>query len=141
MLTPEQDKLLAAWRKASDDKRAVTALELELREQVIAVFSTETDEMHKGTETVDLGFGRYELKIVHKLSYKLGENDAVKAALSQIAVSMEGGAILADRLVSWKPEISVSEYDKLTGGLRGIIDRVLTIKPAQKTIEIKQRAK
>jgi len=141
MLTNEQDQLLSAWKAADNAKKEATAKELELRNKVIEAFSDITDEMHKSIENIDLGYDRYELKIGHKLNYKLADSEAVKLALQQIATSVEGGHIYAERLVKWKPELSVSEYDKLPGGLRSTIDRVLTITPATKSLEIKQRSK
>lgn len=141
MYNQEQMALLSKWSAAKAAVASATTIENELRAQVIATFSTETDEMKSGVENVDLGFDKWELKITHKLNYKLGEIDAVKEALARIATSMEGGNIIADRLVKWKPEVAVSEYNLLNGGQRAIIDRVLTITPATKAIELKQRSK
>lgn len=135
-----KDALLLAWKTAKQELAASVANERDLRDRVIAAFSTETNEMHSGVENVDLGFDRWILKITHKLDYKLADADAVKAALAQIATSIEGGNIIADRLVKWKPEISVSEYKLLNGGQRSAIDRVLTIKPATKSIELTQKS-
>lgn len=141
MLTNEQTDLLARWQAAKQAVVQATAIENELRAQVIATFSTETDEMKSGVENIDLGFDKWELKITHKLNYKLGDIIAVKEALGRIASSIDGGHIIADRLVKWKPEVAVSEYNLLDGGQRAIFDRVLTITPASKSIEIKQWSK
>lgn len=141
MLTNSQNDALASWKAADEAKKAATALELEMRNNVIALFSTNTDEMKSGVENVDLGFDKWELKIQHKLNYKLADTEAINIALANIAASMEGGKIIAARLVKWKPELSVSEYNILGGGQRNIIDKVLTITPATKSIELKQRAK
>lgn len=141
MLSQEQTDLLSRWQAAKTAAANAVLSERELRLKVIETFSTETDEMKSGVENIDLGFDKWELKITHSVDYKLGETDAVKAALAQIATSIEGGNIIADRLVKFKPELSASEYKLLNGGQRNIIDRVLTIKPASKSIEIKQRQK
>jgi len=141
MLTNLQNVALANWKAADEAKKAATAKELECRNEVIALFSTNTDDMRSGVENVDLGFDKWELKIQHKLNYKLADTDAINAALAAIAASMEGGRIIAGRLVKWKPELSVSEYNLLAGGQRVLIDKVLTITPATKAIELKQRAK
>lgn len=141
MLNQEQTDLLAKWQAAKTAVTTATTAENELRAKVIATFSTETDEMKSGVENVDLGFDKWELKITHKLNYKLGEIELVKEALGRIASSMDGGHIIADRLIKWKPEVAVSEYNLLNGGQRAIIDRVLTITPATKAIELKQRSK
>ena len=137
-----KDAALLAWKQADAAKDAAVANEKQLRAKIIELFSTETNEMHSGTETIDLNFDRYVLKITHKLNYSLADREAVSAALAQIAVSREdgGGNIIAERLVKWKPELSVSEYKKLDGGQRAMIDKVLTIKPASKEVELTQKS-
>lgn len=141
MLSQEKTDLLARWQAAKTTAANAVITERELRAVVIAAFSTETDEMKSGIEKIDLGFDKWELKITHALDYKLADKDAVTMALTQIASSMDGGNIIAERLVKWKPELSVSEYKLLNGGQRATIDRVLTIKPASKSIELAQRSK
>jgi hypothetical protein len=141
MLTNSQTDLLARWNAAKTALAVATAAEKELRAEVIKLFSTETNEMKSGVENIDLGFDKWELKITHKLNYKLADKDAVNAALASITQSMEGGRIIAERLVKWEPELSVSEYNKLDGAQRTLINKVLTITPATKAIEIKQRAR
>jgi hypothetical protein len=141
MLSQEQTDLLASWQAAKIAAANAVMNERDLRAKVIETFSTETDEMKSGVENIDLGFDKWELKITHAVDYKLADSDAVKMALAQIAASIEGGSIIADRLVKFKPELSASEYKLLNGGQRAIINRVLTIKPASKSIEIKQRSR
>lgn len=140
MLTKEKSDLIANWNAAKTALANATATERELRAQIIATFSTETDEMKSGVENIDLAYDRWQLKITHKLDYKMADPDAVKQSLSLIASSEEAGYLIADRLVKWKPEISVSEYKLLNGGQRNIIDRVLTIKPAAKSVELSQKS-
>jgi hypothetical protein len=141
MLTNSQTDLLARWNAAKTALATATAAEKELRAEVIKLFSTETNEMKSGVENIDLGFDKWELKITHKLNYKLADKDAVNVALASITQSMDGGRIIAERLVKWEPELSVSEYNKLDGAQRTLINKVLTITPATKAIEIKQRAR
>ena len=136
-----KDAALLAWKTAKAELDAAQANERELRAKVIEMFSTETNEMHSGVENIDLNYDRWILKITHKLDYKLADRDAVMSALTQISTSQEGGNIIAERLVKWKPELSVSEYKLLNGGQRTIIDRVLTIKPATKSLELTQKSK
>jgi hypothetical protein len=137
-----KDALLLAWKTAKEQLTTATATERELRAKVIEAFSTINDEMHSGVENVDLGFDRWVLKIDHKLNYKLnGDNQLIALVLTQIATSREGGNLLAERLVKWKPEISVSEYKLLDGGQRVMIDKILTITPATKALELTQKSK
>lgn len=136
-----KDKLLADWKAASTQLKILKADETALRAQVIEAFSTETDPQKSGVENVDVGWG-YTLKIEHKLDYKLdtsdklNPNDKVAKVLLEIERGMPGGNIIADRLVKWKPEVSVTEYKLLSPENKTRIDKVLTIKPASKSVEL-----
>lgn len=137
MLSEEKNALLSAWYEADKTMRAAVDAERELRLQIIETFSTETREDASGVETVSLGRDKWVLKIQHGLNYNLDKDaDKVRSSLDVIAKSMEGGKIIADRLVKWKPEISVTEYKKLDREQREEINKVLTIKPKTKSIEI-----
>jgi hypothetical protein len=136
-----RDEILAQWKVAKTTLDTAKADEATLRDQVVAAFSDVTDEMHSGTETVDIGWG-HELKIVHSLRYELDKaNDYEKTdkALDEIEATLgeEVGALLVDRLVKRKLELSISEYKKLPPKAKKIIDKVLTIKPGSKSVELK----
>lgn len=128
--------VLADWQKAKDVFDLAQANERKLRAEVISLFSEmASNEMSSGMETVPTGVGK--LKIEHKLDYKLdADTDKVDNALDQIEKSMEGGNIVAERLVKWKPEISVREYKLLDAKQKAIVDKVLTIKPASKSVKL-----
>lgn len=42
-----------------------------------------------------------------------------------------------DQLIKWKPEVSITEYRKLTDEERNVFDRALIIKPGSPQLEIK----
>lgn len=134
--------LLEDWKATDERLKELRVEEKNKREEVIEAYSEETDEMASGTESIDIGFG-HDLKIEHKLTYSFEKisNEEVDKALDEIADKCEGGEILAERLVTWKPSISVSEYKKLPADAKKIIDRVLTIKPSSKSIKIHKRGK
>ena len=106
-----------------------------LRNELVELFSDIKDPDYAGTENVETPIG--QLKIVHKLSYSLGNADLVEKALDRIEASQEGGNVIAERLVDWKPELSLSNYKLLTDRQKAMINEVLTIKPATKTLEFK----
>lgn len=140
--TTNRDALLTAWKTAKDTLVEATMNERNLRAQVIEAFS-EADGTYSGTESIDIGYG-FDLKINHLWAYKLDNaNDFEKTdkALDDIEKQCEHGELLVDRLIKRKLEISVSEYKKLPADAVKIIDRVLTITPASKAIEIKKRGK
>lgn len=134
-----KDTLLQQWKEAAEQLVIARNRESDLRKQVIEAFSTISTEMHSGVENIDVGWG-FDLKITHKLDYKL-DDAGIDAALEAIERDIEHGELLAERLVSWKPSISVREYGALPAAAKVIIDRVLTIKPAAKSVELKQRGK
>lgn len=131
-VTTNKDALLTQWKEASELLAKIKVTEAELRKQVVEAFSHEAAPGKSGTENIDVGWG-HKLKIVHALNYKLDNaNDCEKLdkVLDTIEKSMEGGNIIAERLVKWKPELSVSEYKLLSPENKARIDSVLTITDA-----------
>lgn len=127
---------LSLWREAKAAFEAAQANERALRKEVIELFSEHAGEndMFKGTENVETGIG--QVKMVHKIDYKVTtDDDKLDAALEAIEKSQLGGNVIADRLIVYKAELSVSEYNKLTDAQRQIIDRVITAKPASKELK------
>jgi hypothetical protein len=137
--------LFAQWNTQAAIAKAAVEAERNLRAQVIEAYSDAQafPEFASGTESVDIGEG-FDLKILHSLDYKLDNaNDCERLdkVLDQIEKSMEGGAIIAERLVKWKPELSVSEYKLLAPAQKAMIDTVLTIKPASKSVKVHKRGR
>ena len=126
---------IADWNNAKVALELAKANELLLRNELVELFSDIKDPDYAGTENVETPIG--QLKIVHKLSYSLGNADLVEKALDRIEASQEGGNVIAERLVDWKPELSLSNYKLLTDRQKAMINEVLTIKPATKTLEFK----
>lgn len=137
-MTSNKDAILTAWKEAAATLATAKARESELRAQVLEVFSEEAAPGHSGTENVEVGWG-YTLKIIHKLNYKLDSADdyaKVEKALDAIEKTQEGGNVIAERLVKWKGELSISEYKKLDSRQKALIDAVLTITDATPSIEL-----
>jgi hypothetical protein len=129
------DKLIANWVAAKQAATQAIAFERSLRAQLVGLHS-HVGELHSGTENVAVFGGT--LKIVHKIDYSVtGDNDAVDAMLDTIEKSQEGGNVIAERLIRWKPELSVTEYKVLRPDQRAIVDKLIETKPASKTIEFK----
>lgn len=126
---------IADWQNAKAALEEAKANELSLRNELIELFSDIKDPDYSGTENVETPYG--QLKITHKLTYSLGNADLVEKALDRIEVSQQGGNVIAERLVNWKPELSVREYKLLDASQQAIINEVLTIKPAAKSLEFK----
>lgn len=128
-VTTNKDALLTQWKEASELLAKIKVTEAELRKQVVEAFSNDAKPGHSGTENVDVGWG-HKLKIEHKLNYKLDNSDdcaKLDKVLDSIEKSMEGGNIIAERLVKWSPELSIREYKLLSPENKKRIDTVLTI--------------
>ena len=108
----------------------------------------------KGTQRIDIGEG-YTLKLVHGLTYSLGDKDKVDEAGLKVTIRSQVAAVenklieafpveaplVLDRLIKWVPEISGSEFEKLDrttpygSAIGAAIDEILTIKPASPQLE------
>lgn len=127
--------VLDAHRQSVATLKAAKEAEAQLRAEVISLFSERVNDANaSGVENIDTGMGK--LKITHKLNYTLSNADAVDKALDAIEKSQEGGNVIAERLVSWKPELSIREYKLLSAQQKAYIDTVLTVKPGTPSVEL-----
>jgi hypothetical protein len=129
-LTPEQNAAMAKWdaaRKAiPPGLKALTDAEMLARKEAFALIFP---KVAKGTHYVDLP-GGWRIKGVRKVEYKL-DPEQVDAMLDALKGTGNEGTFLADRLVKWKAELSVTEYEALTSDTyKKIVDRILTTKDA-----------
>lgn len=133
----QRDALIVDWQRLKQQKEALEEQELIARNKVIAFFHEDVTDK-AGTENVDLG-GGYKLKMVfaQRHSVPSAENGAaVRAVMEQLKGMGEDGAFIAERLFRWKPELSKSEYDRLSPSVKRVVNKVVTTKPAQPTLEI-----
>ena len=135
--TANRDAKILAWEQAVKTLAAAKDSEAALRKEVLAeAFSFNPEALREGTENFELGNG-YKLKAVFKISRNLNnENDAVDKVLSKIEKAGAEGQFIAERLVKWKPELSVSEYKKLPEKFKKMIDEVVTSKEAMPSLEL-----
>ena len=135
--TANRDAKILAWEQAVKALAAAKDAEAALRKEVLAeAFAFDPEALREGTENFELGNG-YKLKAFFKISRNLNnENEAVDKVLSKIEKTGPEGAFVAERLVKWKPELSVSEYKKLPEKFKKMIDEVVTSKEATPTLEL-----
>ncbi len=132
--TASRDAKILQWQEAVKALAVAKEAEAALRNEVIAANFAEHKE--EGTENVELGNG-YKLKAVFKLSYTLdNKEEGVDKALTKLEKMGAEGQFVAERLVRWKPELSVSEYKKLDDKYKKVIDTVLTTKPGLPSLEL-----
>lgn len=124
-------------------KKAFNTLQQLEREKRAALYKGLFPNNVDTTETLELADG-WQFKAKGALNYKLEfstkENGDAKlnTALDEIEKTGNEGSFIAERLVKWKPELSVSEYKALSADspIKKIIDRVLTITPGSPELEL-----
>lgn len=136
----KRNEKLAAWEASKNALDRAKADEMEARKAFVAFASDE--DKREGTERLALANG-YEAKVVKKLNFtfkspnpELSVADAVDAALSKLEALGDEGRFVAQRLVKWTPDLSVSEYRKLDERFKAIIDEVIETKDAAPSLEI-----
>ena len=127
------DELILEWDKAKKELARLKVLESDLRQLII----NSDFKNHKldGTENVELGKG-YKLKAVFKTNYSFPDKDKLDVVLAAIEKAGPDGEYVAERLVKYKPELSVSEYKKLDEVYKKLIDTVIITKPTSPTLEL-----
>lgn len=137
--TPSE--LLQEWLNAKNAMDAAKNLEMELRKQVVAAFPFPAGAK-EGTHRIDLNAG-YQLKVVLKQNYNLdnknGATDKALAAWEEAGKTDVEKALrsaIADRLVKWKPELSITEYRLLDAAALAALQPVLTITDGSPALEL-----
>jgi len=125
------DEMLLEQQNAAKQAKFFTERDKELRTMI---YSLAFDGLDDGSQhSTPLGNG-YILKGKRPVAYKLSGD--VDGALEKIAAIGNEGSFIADRLVKWKPELSLTEYKALTDEQRKMIDPCVTTTPGLPTIEV-----
>lgn len=142
---PQRDAKIKAWLNAKDALAVAKDAEMALRNEVTEMlFENPT----KGTQRYPLGNG-YNVKLVYGTTYILGAErlpwqeraTLVEAVQEKCDLLGNEGPALADRLFKWKPELDVSEYEKLDeafpiqAAIKAHIDEILITKPASPQLD------
>jgi hypothetical protein len=139
-----RDKEIQAWLDSKPVLEAAKTAEMSAR---ASVTSTLFPNPRKGTQRYALN-GGFNVKLVHSLTYTIGDKDKVNDEGKKIGVDVQAreleekicalGAeaeLLCERLIKWKPELSATEYEKLDSesplqlSIRNLVDEVLIVKP------------
>lgn len=150
----KRDRLLLAWKAAKEALDTHKDAEMNLRKAVCAHLFPQPVE---GTQRFDLGNG-YSVKLTYKNNYNIERDaDKVDVALEIMAkMGNEGGAI-AERIVKWKADLSITEYRQLVDRSEKFkndptsfgayatearilreLNNILTITPGSPTLEIEE---
>ena len=129
--------LLIQWQEAKAQSDFWKAQEMELRRRVASLLPV----INEGMNTLPLDYG-YELKVTGSKNYNL-DADGTNDALEHIKRLGNEGAFIGERLVSFKPSLSLTEYRKLDVSnathkrIKELIDGALTITDSAPKVEIK----
>jgi len=136
----ERDRLLLAWEESKKALEIAKEKEMEQRKAVVAFAFDPNKE--SGTERIDLGNG-YQAKAVKKVNYGFVKTEdgklnkaAIDKALSKIEKTGPAGELIAERLVKWTPDLSLTEYKQLPEKLKNIIDEVIVTSEGAPSLEI-----
>lgn len=143
-VNPEPKKtpqaILTEWQKASEQLERAKAVELKLRAEVVEAFPFDHNKV-AGTQYTPLANG-WRLKLVTKQNYNLadaeGQTDAALAAIERSGRPEDASAnkLIAERLVKWKPQLSLKEYELLSSEHRAMLSNCLTITPGAPSLEL-----
>lgn len=127
-----RDKLLQQWEQSKSDLEVAKLAEMDQRKLVVAFAFDPNKE--KGTERIPLENG-YELKAVKKINYNVNQ-ETVNAVLDELEAQGDEAKFIAERVIKWKAELSVSEYNDLSDKYKAIIDKCVTTSDGAPTLEI-----
>jgi hypothetical protein len=137
-----RDLLLKAWEAAKLTLDAAKNTEMDIRKAVAGYVFTNPKE---GVNHHDLG-GGYGLKLGHKLNYKIAaSNEAVDKAEDEASKCGNEGTFLFERIITWTPNFSKSEYNKLEAeanpthaAVKKLVDGLIEITTGAPSLEIKE---
>lgn len=128
-----KEQKLQRWLDAQAALAQAKEVENAARKEVVAAYPFDHDKK-EGTQTIELANG-YKLKVVLKQNYNL-DKDATDEALDTLEKIGEDGKFIAERLVKWKPDLSLTEYRLLKPEHKAVIDKVLTITEGTPALEL-----
>jgi hypothetical protein len=129
---PVTQNNMITWRAIAADLSRLQELELQYRNAIIPYCGFDAYK-EEGSQTVSLGEG-YKLELDRPIYYSVkGEQDVIMALINLVH---ENDPMAAIGLLRWKPEISVTQYRKLTDEQKRIIAPILDIKPGQASLKV-----
>jgi hypothetical protein len=133
------DTVLAEWKQAASVAKNAAELESALRDELVRI-AFDPSLTEEGTKRIPLD-DDFDLKAVFKQNYNLANRDAVDEALTKIEALGNEGKFIAERVVTYSPKLSLSEYRELAPQYKRIIDEVLTVTPGKPAVEIVSRGR
>lgn len=136
----KRNDIVSKWQCTKSALDALKTDEMALRKEILS-FCFDPKKT-KGVEYHDLGNG-WKLKADKKINFgwiKLNEKEIDRKAVYQALVDIEKlspeGKLVAERLISWKPDLSLSQYKLLNDNEAAIINKVIVTKPGSPELSI-----
>jgi len=123
----DNEKIVSDWFLSKRESRAWQERERELRSQVIDIFFP--DPPSSGTTNIELSDGS-TLRLKTSQSIKVDDIVMLRKRLSELT------PIIAERLVSWKPSVSIREYKLLSNSALRKINACIVIRDDSPQLEI-----
>lgn len=139
-MTREQiDALLGQWHDAKRTLDAAKEAEMSLRQTIVKESGMFDAGNVSGTETYNLG-GGWKVKAVKKQNYKIenkeGEAFAVLQSLSDMAGEDQDLQAIVRELFSFDANLRKTQFDKLRGPERKLVEDILTITDGAPSLEL-----
>jgi hypothetical protein len=136
----DRDQLIAEWKRAADQLSEFKEKEHALRQALVAQLFDGTKL--EGAETIDLGYGGWQLRATKEQAYNATNKEGQTDKLLDILEKRDRD--LADKLVSWKPDISKPSYRQVLAlaqqyndnEVLSALHEAITVKPGMPQLEM-----
>lgn len=131
--------LVSEWREVQEQKALLVEKERELRLMIVEQTDFFTPTKEKGTENYSFNgaWSGWKLKCTKKINWCTAtEADGVPIQQALEEIKESAGAMAAEELIKFKPEVKISIYDKLTEEEKQIIDPFLTYSPGTPELKL-----
>lgn len=136
----ERDKRLLDWQNKQINLGKAKEAEMKARKDAV-LFLHDPSRAGK-TENIALGNG-YSAKTKTPVNYGFVKNAdgkidkaAIEKALAKIEKDGEVGELVAERIIKWTPDLSLTEYNQLSAKHKTIIDAIIVTTEGTPTLEI-----
>lgn len=127
MTTEQLYSKIGRWNELQAKLASIKDEEMKLRKEIFEeCFPTPVE----GTATVDMPEG-WKLKGNYKLTRSIDE-----AALPAVLAELRKHKVPTDTIITYKPNLSLSDYRKLDPKWQRVLEQALTVKPGAPTLEL-----
>lgn len=127
MTTEQLYSKIGRWNELQAKLASIKDEEMKLRKEIFEeCFPTPVE----GTATIDMPEG-WTLKGTYKLTRSIDE-----AALPAVLAELRKHKVSTDTIITYKPNLSLSNYRKLDPKWQRVLEQAMTVKPGAPTLEL-----